>query len=284
MRLKDTKAIVIGSLLGVIVMLGSVVLPARLEVWKQEAAGQEEETAEAGAASLYLSSKLVESETEAAENGQQEGVAAEEKEGVLGPALELYVPKVQTEPYGLVAELDYVSADKISFHGSFGYLVYELCVSEDGSVRAERKRAISLEEIGGIHMGGGYYTEILANADMALILPGVRNPEIQRQVRYMYVEETNEITGGVITPEWFSEKTAANDYTDAAVKTEWAGELSELLRKQGYGEILYGPVEIPEYSAEVCGFLYQNGEKLEDVRYGLWMRTENRIVEIPLFE
>ena len=127
-------------------------------------------------------------------------------------------------------------------------------------------------------------TKVVKNGDgSALIVPGIHNEEIAIRRRFLYIEETNEITGGVVAPAWMMEKVSNNDYSDAVVETEYTSELMALVKELENGKLLYGPAVIPEYDSNIYGFLAENGENLEDVWYGLWNRDLGTLTKIPLF-
>ena len=211
-------------------------------------------------------------ESESSEDGE---------ENILGPAEKMDLRKSRKEPYGLVVELDYVSADRITLHGSFGYIAVALDMEEDGTASATIERAVTLEELGGIKMGGAAYTDILGGDGCALIVPGIHNEEIARRRKFLYIEETNEITGGIVAPDWMMEKMSNNDYSDAVVEAELEDELKQLLKQDG--KLLYGPVVILEYDGNRYGFLAENGENLEHVWYGIWNRDLGTLAKVPLF-
>lgn len=51
------------------------------------------------------------------------------------------------QPYGQVVELDYVSIDRISLHGSFGYIAFDINGSDDSA---------TMEPVGSLHPGRGW--------------------------------------------------------------------------------------------------------------------------------
>lgn len=217
-----------------------------------------------------------------------EGKAAEDVEtteenedSILGPAEKMDLNKMRKEPYGLVVELDYVSANRITLHGSFGYMAISLTEAEGGSPTAAIERAVTLEELGGIKMGGAAYTDVLGGEGCALIIPGIHNEEIARRRRFLYIEETNEITGGIVAPDWMMKKVSNNDYSDAVTEETLVEELKRMLTQDG--KLLYGPVAIPEYNSNIYGFLAENGENLENIWYGIWNRNLGTFVKVPLF-
>lgn len=216
-------------------------------------------------------------------SGESDGAETDE-EDILGPAETMDVQSAKRKPYGLVVELDYVSANKISFHGNFGYMVFVLEQTDDGEFSAVNTNAVTLEELGGITMGGIAYTDVLAGDGCALIVPGIHNEEIARRRKFLYIEETNEITGGIVAPSWMMEKMANNDYVDAVVNVAYVAELTDKLRMNDKSKLLYGPVEVPETDSNIYGFLAENGESLEDIWYGLWNRDLDTVTKIRLFE
>ncbi len=205
----------------------------------------------------------------------------EDEDSILGPAEKMDLKKVRKEPYGLVVELDYVSANRITLHGSFGYMAITLTEAEDGSTAATIENAVTLEELGGIKMGGAAYTDVLGGEGCALIVPGIHNEEIARRRRFLYIEETNEITGGIVAPDWMMKKVANNDYSDVVTEETLVEELKQMLKQES--KLLYGPVVIPEYSSNAYGFLAEDGENLENVWYGIWNRDLGTVVKVPLF-
>ncbi len=251
----------------------------------------------AGFVDLSDGSGTTDNEGTDSQNGSESepGESGEEEDDILGPAEKMDLEKARKQPYGLVVELDYVSADRISLHGGFGYMAIALHAAEDGSATATIENAVTLEELGGIKMGGAAYTDVLGGEGCALIVPGIHNEEIARRRKFLYIEETNEITGGIVAPEWMMKKSANHDYSDAVVEETLVEELKQILKQQLEqqtdqvgGEsvahkLLYGPVVVPEYDSNIYGFLAENGENLEDIWYGQWNRDIGTIVRIPLF-
>ena len=235
--------------------------------------------------SLLTSGQLLgfadDSETDLEDDLDEAESSEENEEKILGPAEKMDLKKARKESYGLVAELDFVSADRISLHGSFGYLAVALQTEEDGSVSATIEHAVTLEELGGIKMGGSAYTDILGGEGCALIVPGIHNEEIARRRKFLYIEETNEITGGIVAPDWMMKKVANNDYSDAVTEETLVEELKQMMDQNG--KLLYGPVVIPEYDSNTYGFLAESGELLENVWYGIWNRDLSTFVKVPLF-
>lgn len=89
-------------------------------------------------------------------------------EGTKAAILDLGTAKKQ--PYGQVVELDYVSIDRISLHGSFGYIAFDINGSDD-SATMEPVAAYTLEEAGPIVTQGDEYTEVLGSADGCVVAP-----------------------------------------------------------------------------------------------------------------
>lgn len=281
MKQVDTKKLILACLMIMILMI----VYTRVDQSRQhkEAAVEtaKEMTVKKQPGSLLLSDRM-EAAQEAADTVEDEETAATE-EGILGPAEKMRLNYARKEPYGLVIELDYVSAEKISLHGNFGYMVFKLESAEDGSLMAVNTNAVTLEELGGLTMGGAAYTDLLAGDGYALIIPGIHNEEIARRRKFLYIEETDEITGGIVAPQWMMEKASVNDYRDAVVEEERSAELAELLRAEYKSKLLYGPVAVPEYDGNLYGFLAENGEKLEHVWYGIWNCDIGTMTKIPLF-
>lgn len=294
MKQADTKKLVLGCLVIMILMILYTKVTTGIEQDKQEAevaaeysnsilmsdyltgfsdaTGEDAETGEAGSGKSPSAEASVQSE-----NGDEEDI--------LGPAEKMDLDKAKKEPYGLVAELDYVSAGRISLHGSFGYMAVSLTEAEDGTAMATIENAVTLEELGGIKMGGAAYTDVLGGDGCVLIVPGIHNKEIARRRKFLYIEETNEITGGIMSPDWMMKKMADYDYSDAVVIEELIEELKQALNQSQSGDskLLYGPVVIPEYNSNTYGFLAESGENLEHLWYGQWNRDIGTIVRIPLF-
>lgn len=258
-----------------------MILYTRIDLSRQDSgqygADEIEHEAAAEPGSLLLTGKLGEDYDRAEEKEQNE-------EDLLGPAEKMNLKTARKEPHGLAVELDYVSADRISFHGIFGYMAYSLSSSEDGIPMANLECAVTFEELGGLTMGGAAYTDVIGGDGCAMIIPGIHNEEIARRRRFLYIEETNEITGGVVAPEWMMEKASNHDYSDAVVEENTVSELASLLRTDYESKLLYGPAVIPEYDSNTYGFLAENGDNLEDVWYGLWNRDLGQITKILLFE
>lgn len=282
MKQVDTKKLVLACLVIMILMILYTKVDMGIKQSKQEAemAAALEEAERPN--SLLTSGQLLgfadDSETDPVDEAES---SEENEEKILGPAEKMDLKKARKESYGLVAELDFVSADRISLHGSFGYLAVALQTEEDGSVSATIEHAVTLEELGGIKMGGSAYTDILGGEGCALIVPGIHNEEIARRRKFLYIEETNEITGGIVAPDWMMKKVANNDYSDAVTEETLVEELKQMMDQNG--KLLYGPVVIPEYDSNTYGFLAESGELLENVWYGIWNRDLGTFVKVPLF-
>ena len=285
MKQVDTKKLVLACLVIMILMILYTKVDMGIKQSKQEAemAAAVEETERPN--SLLTSGQLLGFTEDAETNIEDEADAAESaeenEEHILGPAEKMDLKKARKESYGLVTELDFVSAERISLHGSFGYMAVALNAEEDGSISATIENAVTLEELGGIKIGGAAYTDILGGEGCALIIPGIHNEEIARRRRFLYIEETNEITGGIVAPDWMMKKVANNDYSDAVTEEPLVEELKQMLSQEG--KLLYGPVVIPEYNSNMYGFLAESGELLEDVWYGIWNRDLGTLEKVPLF-
>lgn len=200
-------------------------------------------------------------------------------------AEELDMDLIKKQPYGMAVELDYVSAEKISLHGSFGYLVFNLIPHGTMEPSAALKYAVSLSEAGEIFMQGDQYTEIIAGDGGAMIIPDAYNPAVKNQKGFLYEEESGTIAE---LPELSEDlfKTLLDSNTalaDAPLSTEYAEELQSAIQARASGQCLYGPVRIPEPDANVYGFLAADGENLEDIWYGIWYPDSGMIHRIPLF-
>lgn len=283
MKQMETKKLVLACLVIMVLMI----IYTRIDLNRQhnmEAMEAENEAkSEKTPGSLLLAGNLEGILIGDADSVVEETESAKEEGEILGPAIKMNLRTVKKASHGLAVELDYVSASKISFHGNFGYMVYTLEEDADGALAASLQNAVTLEELGGLTMGGAAYTDVIGGDGSALIIPGIHNEEIAIRRRFLYIEETNEITGGVVAPAWMMEKVSNNDYSDAVVKTEYRSELMELVRELENGKLLYGPAVIPEYDSSIYGFLAENGENLEDVWYGLWNRDLGTLTKIPLF-
>lgn len=281
MKQVDTKKLVLACLVIMILMI----IYTKIDQSGKQVAFHENVEAEQEAAgsskSLLLTGKLEDALSETIEAAEEQ---SQEKEDILGPAEKMNLKTARKEPHGLAVELDYVSADRISLHGIFGYMAYSLENSEEGAWKANLECAVTFEELGGLTMGGAAYTDVIGGDGCAMIVPGIHNKEIARRRRFLYIEETNEITGGVVAPDWMMEKASNHDYSDSIVEAEYASELSALIRTEYSGKLLYGPAVVPEYDSNVYGFLAENGENLEDIWYGLWNRDLGQITKILLFE
>ena len=285
MKQVDTKKLVLACLVIMILMILYTKVDMGIKQSKQEAemvAAMEE----ADRPNSLLTSGQLLGFADTTETGLEDDLdeaesSEENEEKILGPAEKMDLKKARKESYGLVAELDFVSADRVSLHGSFGYLAVALQTEEDGSVSATIEHAVTLEELGGIKMGGSAYTDILGGEGCALIIPGIHNEEIARRRKFLYIEETNEITGGIVAPDWMMKKVANNDYSDAVTEETLVEELKQMMDQNG--KLLYGPVVIPEYDSNTYGFLAESGELLENVWYGIWNRDSGTFVRVPLF-
>lgn len=235
-----------------------------------------------GTNSLLLTDRLNNTETVAATGDSEK--QSQDDEDILGPAEKMDLLKAKKDSYGVIVELDHVSAGRISLHGTFGYMVFSLASSENGEIAATLENAVTLEELGGITMGGAARTDILAGDGCALIVPGIHNQEIARRRKFLYIEETNEITGGVVAPNWMMEKMSVNDYSDAVIEEECVSELTAILKEDGNRKLLYGPVAIPESDSNIYAFLSESGDKLENLWYGLWNRDTGTVTKVPLFD
>ena len=284
MKQVDTKKLVLACLVIMVLMIIYTKIDQSRQQKTETVEIENEAKSEKAPGSLLLTGQLTDalSGSEESEDAEAEAEQSKEEGEILGPAEKMNLKTARKEPYGLVVELDYVSASKISLHGIFGYMVYTL-KEEDGTVTAELTNAVTLEELGGLTMGGAAYTDVIGGDGCALIVPGIHNEEIARRRRFLYIEETNEVTGGIVAPDWMMKKVSNNDYSDAVVKEELTPELMALLKEKEHSKLLYGPAVIPEYNSNIYGFLAENGENLENVWYGLWNRDLGTVTKIHLF-
>lgn len=208
-------------------------------------------------------------------------------EGASSPAEPMDVETVKKQPYGMAVELDYVSAGKISMHGAFGYLSFNLSENGNSGWKANINSAVTLSEAGKIWMQGDSYTELLGSEDSVLVVTNAYSPSEEKRF-YFYSE-----TAGLIEEQTDAEmKEALLSYADhgvfrdAYVEAELSEELSGVIRER-FGQenyLLYGPAEVLETNSNVYGFLAADGENLENVWYGLWLRDMDELTKIPLFE
>lgn len=216
-------------------------------------------------------------------------IAGKDTDGSSVKAEEMDLETAREQPYGMAVELDYVSGEKISMHGSFGYLSFQITQDGDNELYPVLERAVTLSELGGIHMQGDSYTEVFGGDHVALLLPDIYNPEAAVKKMYAYDEKTNTLSGPIDSSEEFWEELVkgwGGKYADAPIEEEYVQELSGKVREEFNSQLLYGPVVVPEYNMNVYGFLAADGENLGDVWYGLWWEGEGleRIVKILLFE
>lgn len=218
-----------------------------------------------GPTSIFLAGKMVEDEG---------------KEGDL--AVRLDVEQAKEEPFGMAAELDWVSADKISIHGSFGYLSFDLTdLGRDGT--ADLNTAFTLEEAGTIIMQGDGYTEVLGGKDSLVVITNAYDEKAESQWLW-YLEKSERIQP--IEEELIEINKKEKEqglFGDAVLAEEYLEQVSEKVAENPESHLIYGPVEIPEFDSIVCGFLAADGEKLEDLWYGIWYKLDGRIEKIPLF-
>lgn len=223
-------------------------------------------------------------------------LAGKNGEGEQEKAKETDLQTAKKEPYGPVVELDYVSAGKVSLHGTFGYLVYSI---EDRKII----RAVTLEEAGPISVQGDSYTEIMGGDGGALIVTNAYNrDDVERQF-WMYEEENSTISYlGAGTPakeqdsssdgegedrEFVNrllELTGQGALRDAVLEGgEYLGEVSRL-EQEKYGlRLLYGPAAVIDMDSEVYGVLAADGENLGDLWYGVWRPGTDEILQYRLF-
>lgn len=282
MKQVDTKKLVLGCLVIMMFMIAYTKVKTTIATKKTETEIEVVVNNGNGTNSLLLTDRLNNTETVAATGDSEK--QSQDDEDILGPAEKMDLLKAKKDSYGVIVELDHVSAGRISLHGTFGYMVFSLASSENGEIAATLENAVTLEELGGITMGGAARTDILAGDGCALIVPGIHNQEIARRRKFLYIEETNEITGGVVAPDWMMEKMSVNDYSDAVVEEEYVSELTAILKEDGNRKLLYGPVAIPESNSNIYAFLSENGDKLENLWYGLWNRDTGTVTKVPLFD
>ena len=103
--------------------------------------------------------------------------------------LDLETAKKQS--YGDVVELDYVSKDKISLHGSFGYISFNINSSDDPAT-LEPAAAYTLEEAGPIVTQGDDYTEVVGDADGCVVAPKAYTKE--KNPMYLYSDTYGDVT------------------------------------------------------------------------------------------
>ena len=59
-------------------------------------------------------------------------------------------------------------------------------------------------------------------------------------------------------------------FKDAYLTDDRLNQMASDIYNEYGSTLLYGPVAIPEFDSEVYGFLAADGDKLEDVWYGIW--------------
>ncbi len=205
-------------------------------------------------------------------------------EGTKAAVLDLETAKKQ--PYGQVVELDYVSIDRISLHGSFGYIAFDINGSDD-SATAEPVAAYTLEEAGPIVTQGDEYTEVLGSVDGCVVAPKAYTKE--KNPMYLYSNTYENVTE---LPEKVCKILRDNkengSFKDAYLTDDRLNQMASDIYSEYGSTLLYGPVAIPEYDSEVYGFLAADGNNLEDVWYGIWHAPlEDQtfpITKIPLFQ
>lgn len=224
-----------------------------------------------GPTSIFLAGKI---DGESVENEEQ--------------AERLELEAARQQPIGMAVELDRVSANQISLHGSFGYLSFDL-EGKGKSLTAKPKAAFTLSEAGPLVMQGDNYTEILGGEDSALVVTNAYNDEEDSQF-FLYSE-----TYGIVeqiededTKKLFLENREQGAFRDAYLEGEYLPELLEAMNQLDSSgavnsSLKYGPIAIPELDSDAFGFLAADGEKLGDLWYGIWYPTDGRIEKIPLF-
>ena len=187
-------------------------------------------------------------------------------EGTKAAILDLGTAKKQ--PYGQVVELDYVSIDRISLHGSFGYIAFDINGSDD-SATMEPVAAYTLEEAGPIVTQGDEYTEVLGSADGCVVAPKAymkeKNPMYLYSNNYRDVTELPEKVCKILR-----ENKENGSFKDAYLTDDRLNQMASDIYNEYGSTLLYGPVAIPEFDSEVYGFLAADGDNLEDVWYGIW--------------
>ena len=224
-----------------------------------------------GPTSIFLVGKIDE---ESVENEEQ--------------AERLELEAARKQPIGMAVELDRVGANQISLHGSFGYLSFDL-EKKGKSLTAEPKAAFTLLEAGPLVMQGDSYTEVLGGEDSVLVVTNAYNDE--EDSRFFLYSETYGIVEQIEdedTKELFLENREQGAFRDAYLENEYLPELLEAMNQLDSNgadsSLKYGPVAIPELNSDAFGFLAADGEKLEDLWYGIWYPTDGRIEKIPLFK
>lgn len=224
-----------------------------------------------GPTSIFLVGKIDE---ESVENEEQ--------------AERLELEAARKQPIGMAVELDRVGANQISLHGSFGYLSFDL-EKKGKSLTAEPKAAFTLLEAGPLVMQGDSYTEVLGGEDSVLVVTNAYNDE--EDSRFFLYSETYGIVEQIEdedTKKLFLENREQGAFRDAYLENEYLPELLEAMNQLDSNgadsSLKYGPVAIPELNSDAFGFLAADGEKLEDLWYGIWYPTDGRIEKIPLFK
>ena len=207
-------------------------------------------------------------------------------EGTKAAVLDLEAAKKQ--PYGQVVELDYVSIDRISLHGSFGYIAFDINGNgSDDSATAKPVAAYTLEEAGPVVTQGDDYTEVLGSVDGCVVAPKAYTKE--KNPMYLYSNTYGNVTE---LPEEVCKVLRDNkengSFKDAYLTDDRLNQMAADVFNEYGSTLLYGPVAIPEYDSEVYGFLAADGDNLEDVWYGIWHAPlEDQtfpITKIPLFQ
>ena len=197
------------------------------------------------------------------------------------PAAQLDITQAKGEDFGGAAVLDYVSADKISFHCPLGYMVFQA----DESGKLAPVLGVTFEEAGGLVMEGDGRTAVLGGDTGAMVIPGAYQ-ESGAETLYVFEEESGQIFESPMTEDMM-EMIKEVEAQKPSVSEEVRGQLEEAVDEQTGSRILDGPVAVPEFDANVYGFLAADGERLEDIWYGLWWADpafDNKIEKTVLFE
>ena len=142
------------------------------------------------------------------------------------PAAQLDITQAKGEDFGGAAVLDYVSADKISFHCPLGYMVFQA----DESGKLAPVLGVTFEEAGGLVMEGDGRTAVLGGDTGAMVIPGAYQ-ESGAETLYVFEEESGQIFESPMTEDMM-EMIKEVEAQKPSVSEEVRGQLEEAVDEQ----------------------------------------------------
>lgn len=173
--------------------------------------------------------------------------------------------------------LDYLDANTVVFHSSFGLFV---CKLKDGNWYIAH--SLDLEPIGATETQGDKYTEISSTSEYSLISPASYSPDNPNPATYRYTYDDESLIKEDKYEAFVNDMILWSNTSSEALKVQ--NKINEKLAKDNL-IIATMPCPVKEFNSNVYGFITigSNLSKIEDIKYGMYWDGLDKLVLYPLF-